>query len=228
MPFVRLLSAGLVVCLSAILAFAVPSFAQGNGYGVPLAYPGIDGNGVDLATGIFTTSSPEISIGDPGAGGLSYSQLFIGSNWRHSLWGTIDSNPGGTSHSVSVFGSTERFTTWSAGQQAFLPERETGATLKPTGYQMTYTASNGMVAVFDPVNSYEVFYPETQNDMEWVIRSVTLPNGTRYDFTYQSVVLGTYHCIEGPPECEPTYEAMFKRLQSVTTNHGYQLHLEYA
>jgi len=129
---------------------------------------------------------------------------------------------------VSVFGSTERFTTWSAGQQAFLPERETGATLKPTGYQMTYTASNGMVAVFDPVTSYEVFYPETQNDMEWVIRSVTLPNGTRYDFTYQSVVLGTYHCIEGPPECEPTYEAMFKRLQSVTTNHGYQLHLEYA
>ncbi|MEP3074020.1 MAG: hypothetical protein ABJQ26_14605, partial [Maricaulis sp.] len=215
MPFVRLLSAGLVACLLAISAFAAPSFAQG-GAALPLVYPAVDGNGVNLPSGDFTTRSPGISIGDPANGGLSYSQNYIGNDWHHSVMAGIASY--GSTYTVSLFSSAETFT---KSGSSYVPVRPTGSTLVQSGTTFTYTTANGTEVIYTEQDiGHQAFYGAN----EAIVQSVTFPNGEEWVYHYavafESAMCGGIPCMD--------LDKAYSRLQAVTTNRGYQLHISYA
>jgi hypothetical protein len=70
----------------------------------------LDENGVDLTTGALWTWTPGITIGHPGAGGLSYARFYDSGaqGWRDNLTGTINSS--GSAFTVSLFGASQVFT----------------------------------------------------------------------------------------------------------------------
>ncbi|MBO6764517.1 RHS repeat-associated core domain-containing protein [Maricaulis sp.] len=215
MPFVRLLSAGLVACLLAISAFAAPSLAQG-GAALPLVYPAVDGNGVNLPSGTPVVSSPGISIGDPANGGLSYSQNYVGNDWHHSVMGGIASN--GSTVIVTLHSSAETFT---VSGTTYTPETPSGSTLVQSGTTYTYTTADGTVVTYQHQDiGHQAFYGADRA----VVRSIAFPNGEEWTYHYSVAFEKTY--CGGLPCIDPDHG--YSRLQAVTTNRGYQLHISYA
>ncbi|MEQ8405257.1 MAG: hypothetical protein RKE49_09180 [Oceanicaulis sp.] len=219
-------SFGAVVALF-FVSFSQSAVAQGApGQAEPLEFPALDARGVDQPTGASAFNSPSISIGNPGSGGLSYHQEFIGGgaggasgDWRHSIIGGITANS--TSAKVTLLSGVERFTV-SGG--VYTPEYATGSALSyNTGTGVyTYTLPDGTVAEFDSeLTNHETTYGAEDG----LITSLTRPNGLKWEYHYDSAQV---RVVSGPPT-EPiiTFEGPFYRLQSVTLNTGYQLHLEY-
>ncbi len=167
----------------------------------------IDDNSVDLGTGNLVFSTTEVVIGQPDAGGLSYTRTFIGAGWRDSLAAGI--NSAGLIYTVSVGGASETFTSVSG---AFTSDQASGATLTyNSGTQIyTYTTSRGVVIVFDKALA-NASIPWGAN--EGSVTSITAPTGLITAFHYNSAT------VSG---------VTWRRLQSVTNNVGYQLHLEYS
>jgi RHS repeat-associated protein len=166
-----------------------------------------DANGVDPASGMFIFSTSEVAIGNPAAGGLSYGRGFIGDGWRPNVIGTV--NASGLIFTVSVGGYSETFT--QSGSN-FSSDQALGSTLTFNAgtNRYTYTTSNGAAFVFDKAFANSGM-PWAANEARLV--SITAPDGQVTLFHYNSVTLsGT----------------TARRLQSVTNNLGYQLHLTYA
>lgn len=175
----------------------------------PPIFSSIDERGVDVTSGSFNYTIDGVSIGQPGAGGLNFSQTFVGGSsngWRHGFVGAI--TVAGSVYTVSIGSRAETFTLASG---VFTSDQGLGSTLtynSGTGIY-TYTTANGTVALFDNawVNTHFSGILGAQ------ITSLTLPNGEATSFHYVSITFsGT---AQG-------------RLQSVTNNLGYQLHFGYA
>ncbi|WP_339749016.1 RHS repeat-associated core domain-containing protein [uncultured Maricaulis sp.] len=193
-----------------------------GGGAVPLDVPVTDPTGVDLVEANFTAHSPVISIGAPG-GGLSYGQTYIGDDWRHDVMGTVTVVPyGGTTRLlVTVMGEATLFGL-SGGQ--WQPVHADGSTLVASGspYQYTYTSPSGAVAVLSTglIGNNPIYGGDVAN-----IVSLTMPNGDRLDYHYASTTFNT--TIQNPWGNPIVKTWTTYRLQSVTSNRGYQLHMDY-
>jgi YD repeat-containing protein len=200
------------------------------------AVPDIDrqvgAQGVDVVSGVFSTQSPTIAIGAPGAGGLSYSLLYDGVGMRHSVTGGI-AQTGSSSFVVSFMGSAEEF---SFVGGAYAPAEPSGSTLTYASGLYTYQTGDGSIVEFRTVPSgigavygYDVAYVER----------FVAPNGQELSYTYTPGLTrieyyqtpGGELCITdegdgGNCQLADQFEAFF-RLQSVSSNQGYLLQFEY-
>lgn len=193
--------------LALLLAITpAPAIAQGMLATPPpiRTYP--DSNGVDMMTGAFTLSVKEVTIGQVGAGGLSYGRDFHGNGWRTDHTGVIKSV--GSQYTVSIGGLSETFTESSG---VFTNGEGLGSTLTfDVGSQTyVYTAGDGTVVVFS--KALAETSPLEANEGKVV--SVTLPTGEKTTYTYKSVIVGGTN---------------YNRLQSVNNNFGYQLKFVYS
>jgi RHS repeat-associated protein len=220
---------GLVAALGLMATSSMSAQAQPGG-GLPPPIPGgeavadedvaTDPTGVDLVETDFTASSPFISIG---GGAMSYGQIFDGDDWRHSIMGTV-TNTGGCCSSkllFSVMGQSEEFHYIALQWQ---PVRANGSTISfnSSTQLYTYTSSTGVVAEFSiaHVGDMPMYGGDVAN-----ITSLTMPNGDRLEYHYNNVTISTtYSNPWGPPI---TRSWTIYRLQSVTSNRGYQLHMRY-
>tara|TARA_R110002051_G_scaffold68434_6_gene123485 strand:+ start:67334 stop:71611 length:4278 start_codon:yes stop_codon:yes gene_type:complete len=211
-----------IVTASLIFFFNASAVAQTPpDQAVPIVNPNIDANGVNLPSGASVNNSPVITIGNPGSGGLSYSQVFVGNAWRHSVVGGIDQNPLNNEITVFIGGSSELFT---VSGSTYTPKYASQSTLTKTFGTYTYTLGDGTVAVF--LASY-VATTRTYGASLALLHTVTRPNGFTLTYHYRQ---GAYLIQVGFNRYEPEYVLSdpYYRLQSVTTNTGYQLHLNYA
>lgn len=194
------------VCGNALLA----SVAQAQGLAPPPVRSVVDENGVDMLSGLLRVSTPSITIGQPGMGGLSFVRTFDSSNsggqdgWRDNLTGGInlDSNV----YTVTLFGSSMRFAL-NAG--VFSSAENPGWTMTLSGNIYTLTATDGTVAQFDTTKAGTL--PTLANTAR--VSQVRYPSGEVVTFTYTSLVNGSTPYAQ--------------RLQSVNNNLGYQIKLEY-
>jgi hypothetical protein len=75
----------------------------------PPVHQNVDANGVDMATGSFTLSAPDLVIGPSGPQALVYSREQRGSGWRDSATATMAHDSSGKIV-VSIGGSSDSFT----------------------------------------------------------------------------------------------------------------------
>jgi RHS repeat-associated protein len=179
---------------SIALAQAAPSIP------LPAEHSPIDGNGVNLVTGLMQLSSTDISIGPSGPGGLTYSRYWMGTTgWRHSYMASMTTTS--TTAMVSIGNASVGFTL--AGG-VYTSDMADGSTLTATTSTFTYTASDGTVTTFDRTYSGYNYY----GTIAAVGTSITYPTGEKITLTYKAISGGL-------------------RLQSVNNNSGYQLKLSY-
>tara|TARA_R110000868_G_scaffold162329_12_gene393485 strand:+ start:3317 stop:7534 length:4218 start_codon:yes stop_codon:yes gene_type:complete len=207
----RILTA-IACALTVALSSGIPASAQsGQQIAPPEVFAPVDGRGVDLARGVFRSPTPTITIGDPGAGGMSYTRSFMGAGWRDVFQGTLNST--GSAYVVTLGTLSQTFTE-SGG--SFTSDQGSGATLVSSGSTYVYTASNGTVAVFDP----SLGTAQGLAAKNGVVTSITYPDGEVRTFHYITVWVDKFpgSWVQLPA----------RRLQSVTNNRGYQAHFSYA
>jgi RHS repeat-associated protein len=183
----------------------IAAFAQGSLPGSPPVFSTVDENGVNLASGAFNLTMRDVSIGPDGGGGLAFERNWIGTGWRWNHIGTINSS--GSTYTVSIGAGAETFTLSSG---VYTSDQAMGSTLSVSGSIYTYTLRDGTVALFDTslANGGMAFDANVAR-----LTQITAPNGARLTYTYKSVTVQSVTAM---------------RLQSVTNNLGYQLHLGYA
>ena len=180
----------------------------------PDAFNPVDARGVNLYSGSYAYTTTPISMGPAGQGGLSYSAGYdtASGKWRNSLAGMVvrqpftGSPPTNPYYTVTVMGASHVFLPLVGG--AFEAVDGDGTLEKPGG-QMVYTALDGSVATFGGGVTYSPFVAN-----EGLISTLVRPNGERIVFTYTAITM--------------TSGFQARRLQSVTNNHGYQIHFQYA
>ena len=183
-------------------------------------------SGVDMSKVHYTIASPAIAIGSGAPGSLVYQQVFIDDDWRHNIMGGIDEIAANTVYVTTPAGG-EVFE-YSGG--SWSPEDPTGTTLtfNSSSGEYTYTMRNGAVAVFE-VHGQESgvdVNPLYGSDVADIV-SLTAPNGARMDYHYVRETI-TLYLGEHPITEEPIYaDYSADRLQSVTSNTGYQMHFAY-
>ncbi len=180
--------------------------AQAVGGAAPPMYSAIDGNGVDLSSGAFAVSTVDVTIGQPGQGGLIYARSFYKDSWRDAGTGTLHSDAG--VYTVSFDGGSGTFTL-SGG--VYTPDQADGSSLtfNASTQVYTFTTRNGVVAEFSKALAETA--PLQAN--EGKLTSVTLPSGEKTTYAYKTVMVAG---------------VAYNRVQSVTNNLGYQLKYEYA
>lgn len=182
---------------------------------VPAVRQSVDANGVDVVHGTFTLSGTALSVGAASPAGM----VFAFTNGRDTLAATLNFDYAGGTY-VSIGGRSDRFTIDGSGN--FQSATGNGATLSLVSTTYTYTASDGTVATFVKANG---IYDRFVANEGWAT-SITYPDGTTWDFTYK----GQVYC---PAEYDPEFpncqvpKVSGVRLQSVTSNHGYQMKLSY-
>ncbi len=198
-----------MLLVSLVLGLCLPRAVLAQNIQPPEPYQPTDGNGVNLATGTIGISTSEISIGQSGAGGLSYSASFDARarGWRHNTWGGINRKPDDVyaplhAYTVTVMGRSVVFEKLTAGTFGAV---EGYGTLTLAGGIYTFTALDGTIATFNKGERSE--YPYEAN--EGVIQQIVRPNGEIISFTYLGGNAGRYPL-------------------SVSNNLGYQIHFEYA
>ncbi|MGJ3232383.1 MAG: RHS repeat domain-containing protein [Oceanicaulis sp.] len=182
--------------------------------------PATDAYGVDLVAGVLTVASPAIAIGDPAAGGLSYAQAYIDQRWRHSVMA-----------GVSAPSSSQRIVTHPGGVSAFslsggvwTPTRNEGTTLtyNSAADEYTFTGRDGTIVVYvgDLSKAGHGGFNEA------AVSTITRPDGLRITYHY-STISGVAEVFDPLGNVYYTPWGPISRLQSVTTNTGYQLSFEY-
>ena len=196
----------------ALAAIPAVSLAQAQLSGPPPSNFSVDERGVDLVRGTFVLGATDVVIGQPGAGGLSYSRDYVGQGWRDNLTGTIEAISGG--YFVSIGGVSEIFTLTGG---VFVPTRNVGATLVPDGVGgHIFTTSDGVIYTFAPPGG-DYDSPTTADQGR--LSSIAYPNGETVTYAYKGVVVAT-----GNPN-DPYVPA--RRVQAITNNFGYQIKLGY-
>lgn len=205
---------------AAFLALSVAGTASGQATTIlPRAFETVDQNGVAfMPTGGFKVSVPEpsISIGDPKAGGLTWQRIHEAATSdpmrRHSLMGVLaycDSFPFPATYSASVGESSDTFQFAFTG--SYQSNQYTGATLilNSAPGEHTYKTGDGSVVIYDTTKNQL-----TNCGYGPPIKSLTKPDGEVITWHYAVTPSGPY--------------SGQIRLQSVTNNLGYQIHLQYA
>lgn len=127
--------------LLASTALASPAFAQAKGAGT--IFDNVDGNGVDLTTGVFNLSVPAGSVGN-GEGALSFVEYFSGST-GYNLQTYFYRSESGTQVTISLtFGDRQETFTGAKSATTFTSDQGTGATLtKISAEEYSYVAADG-------------------------------------------------------------------------------------
>jgi RHS repeat-associated protein len=213
--------AGFALALVMSLSMVGKASAQAP-YPPPPIFSAVDERGVDLLSGQIKFQTPSISIGEAGAGGLSYTGTYDAFQYRDNLTGTITtSGSGGASRTVSIGFSAESF---APSGSNWISSQGTGATLSfnATAQEWTYTLPDGSVAKFSRTLGLKtgLFGPN-----EGLITSLTAPNGEITTFNYRTAEV--VQCNGNP--CSRPFVVLEElvRLQSVSNNLGYQIHFEY-
>ncbi|MEO0399448.1 MAG: RHS repeat-associated core domain-containing protein [Pseudomonadota bacterium] len=187
----------------------------------------VDQNGVDLGSGSLFLRAPSLSIGPPDTG-LSFELIYAGSHsvsavtagWRPNYVGTVLWDGNEHVH-VSFMGASERFK-----ESGSFPNSATyqstdgrGSTLtwNYSANLWTYTLRDGTVAEFDHSLFGPGVYPYSQNNLGMLV-SIKRPNGLITKIHYKSRNGGSPPSIYNPKK---------HRLQSITNNAGYQIHIKY-
>ena len=185
----------------------MPASAQVQNVVAPV-FSAVDNLGVDTSSGQVRLTSPEVSIGQPGAGGLSFRRAWIGSGWRDSLAATISSS--GAIYTVSLGASSETF---SLAGGVFTSQQAMGSTLALASGKYTFTRRDGTVIEFDTtiancsgVTSFWACGVAT-------ITKMTRPSGEVLNWTYTTATVGGQTA---------------RRPQAVSNTLGYQIHFTYA
>jgi RHS repeat-associated protein len=194
--------------LLALLTSSIAGVAHAQSIPPPPTQASVDENGVDVISGAIYLSSPSISVGQPGAGGLAYQRTYDSDiqGWRDNVTGTINVDTAGTTFTVTLLGVSEEFT---LANGVFTSSEGRGGTLTLSGNIYTYTNASGVVALYD--KGLAGAQPTQAN--EGRVTQMTLPSGERLSFTYVTLADGGSFTAQ--------------RLQSVTNNLGYQLAFEY-
>jgi RHS repeat-associated protein len=194
---------------------ATPALAQSVEQITPPEHYTLDARGVDLVSGYFSFMTTEVSIGQPGAGGLSLSRGRVNLGWRDSNQGSIGIN--GSTITVVLGLQSEVFT---LSASTYTPTSNNGSTLTRSGAVYTYTTSSGTVARYSTSYCYSVTGAACTNKA--VISEIVAPNGetTSYHYVTRSYIRST------DSNGDPVMGTVV-RLQSITNNRGYQLHYTY-
>jgi RHS repeat-associated protein len=195
-----------------------PSLAQ---FAPPPVRSVVDANGVDLVSGRMVQSSEEVAIGNAGSGGLIYERTLTDGGWRDNLSAVI--NNSGSVYTVSFGGASETFTLSSG---TFTPGEGQGSSLtyNSTTQLYTYTRGDGTVVLFDHSLNFSVAGQPQANQGR--IINITTPNGEVDTFTYNTASYCIHYDTQWQ-QCDQDSDPVV-RLQAVTNNLGYQIHLEYA
>lgn len=205
-----------LLCL--IIAVAMGGEVRAQSQPVPPEHYTLDPRGVDLVSGQFVYQTTEVAIGQSDAGGLSYGRLYLSNGgWRNTLLGTL--NASGSTYVVSIGSDSEFFT---KSGTVFTPQSNNGAKLSQSGSTYTFTTSSGAVATMTPVPGGFYDTPYTVNTA--LLQTLTTPAGEVTNYNY----LDEQYCSEFEPGGACRRFRTGLRLQSITNNRGYMLHLEYA
>lgn len=167
----------------------------------PPERPLVDENGVDIVTGQVALSYEDLNIGGPGTAGLQYIRYLGGSTWRSNFDSLKDiQNP--TEHMYLDTG-TVSFGNQSETFASGSPGLATGSYLTSD----TYYQLNGTVVYFG-----HVIHSTSFQHMS-VAEYTEFSDGTRW----------TYHYKDAPGYTVPIW-----RIQSITSNRGYQIKFTYA
>ena len=178
----------------------------------------VDANGVNLIDGSFNFDSAQVSIGEPGQGGLV--RVFPGGaganvNWsRDSLMGTINSS--GTTYTVSL-GAMSR--TYSLSGGIFTSLQGDGSTLVQTNATtFTWTLRDGTRAVFSSnYAGFPLAYIGISANVAQIAQLIR-PSGEIETYVY------TMHTIVAQPNpIYPPITLHVNRLDAVTNNFGYEI-----
>lgn len=188
-----------------------------TGQTAPPVNHNVDGNGVDVVLGTFELAQTLVSIGPEWPHGLQYVRMRNGAQWTDNFAGGIYQafnqlfvSVGATSAKFIYSGGNSLFTPGS-----FTPALADGSTLTRSGGVFTYTSSNGDIARF----TAEI----------GTTGRIVIGTGRMMDIRYRSGALVTLNYridqVCGDPGVNCTSQF---RIQSVTNNFNYQLHLGYA
>jgi RHS repeat-associated protein len=198
--------AALLLIVSAIAAS--PAMAQVGTDLPPPIHSFIDANGINLINGSLNFSSQQVSVGQPGSGGMA--RIYPGGLGSGALWsrdnyaGTINSS--GSTYTVSIGSLSINFT---LSGSTFTSQQGDGSTLTLSGTNYTLTLRDGTTAVFSTTLGGGVGVAANVAR----ISTLTKPNGEVDTYTY------TVHTYQIVP---PLHFSAF-RIDSVTNNFGYQI-----
>jgi RHS repeat-associated protein len=206
---IEALAAGAACALALTVA---PFSAHAQSQPVPPEHYTLDPRGVDLVSGLFNYGTTEVTIGQPGAGGLSYGRVYTNSGWRDTSAGSISA--AGADMTISVGPISEPFVN---NGVEWVSKYGNGSTWVWSGTIGTLTDRNGNVATFDQdalaeVNAYGA-------DLA-LITGYASPDGATVTYHWKKA------CVRfGQPG---DFCLQFGvRLQSITNNHGYMLKYVY-
>lgn len=208
----------------ALLAGAFGSAAAAQDQPVPPEYYSIDARGVDLVRGTFNYSAVEVTIGQPGAGGLSHGRTWIGATsanargWRDDNAGTINASGDNITYTVSTGSDSQQFTR-NATTGAFTEVIPAGYSLTQSGSTYTFISPDGTVATFstDLVSTTNLYTANVAFQT-----SETRPDGEIRSLNYRTAL----YCLESH-DGQCVQEATAMRLQSYSNSLGYQIHYGY-
>jgi len=166
----------------------------------PSVYQAVDPFGVDLTSGKLQVSTPTISVGDPAAGGLSFTATWDAKvrTWRYSNWGEVSEELAKPDpyclafYTVVYMGSSNVFQRDGCTSSNFDLIDGYGTLVATTG-GYTYTARDGSIATYVGSGQHA---PIT-----------TITKRTGEVITYTNTASG---------------------LASVSNTYGYQIHFEYS
>ncbi len=174
----------------------------------------VDQNGVDLVSGSLVGRTHSVSIGGPGAMGLSWSRTLV-SDWEYRDSTAIILSVSGTKYTVSVGASSESFTLTGTD---YISDQKTGSTLSLSGTTYTYTTRDGTMYTLVPWSATRKQYLGTYR-----VSTIAYPTGEKVTFNWETV----------QNICLWNEKYMFceyfpgERLASVTDTNGYQLQFDY-
>ncbi|MCW2404397.1 RHS repeat-associated protein [Sphingobium sp. B1D7B] len=169
----------------------------------------VDANNVELTSGTFSAAQPEVSVGDPGRGGMSYGRIWVDQGWRDTLVPTLQ--PKGSLVYVSLGASSDAF---SVSGSTYASSSQNGASLVLSGATYIYTSRSGEKYYFDR----NLMINNSRPDLGLVVKAEKANGEIRlFHYNQQSVY----------PDPLSTEPYNFVRLQSVTNNLGYQIFFKY-
>lgn len=175
----------------------------------PPIQPVFDELGVDMRSGSLTLAAPSLVIGSGDQGMTYIKSISAGGAWIDNFTGfanVIFPESGLSSYTVTVDGKT-----WSTFSHfgSFVPND--GVTFSgvqgntPTDH-VTAVERDGSIALFTPL------YTQQPGASYYTVSQITRPSGETISFYYADAIQG------GVPQ---------RRLQSVVSNRGFQLHIDY-
>lgn len=195
---------------TAVLADALPA--------APVR-PQIDQNGVDVQSLSFSYSHKDLSIGPAVPHGLSYTFSFNSWTYRDSFDNNVrvyTPTQGATQYTISLGNHTDTFGVSALNpSNLFVSDLGNGASVSQAGDVVTYTMRDGTSASFG-----HLMGTGTNSDGSsvgyWAADTVTYPDG----------LIVSYHYLDASCTVDGV-TSPHTRLQSVTTNTGWQLKFTY-